>query len=264
MRRVRFLRSASVAGALLLAAAGCGGGGGGGEGDGTDPVVVPTTEVGPATPPTSGRPTVLAIVTPATGDQVAGNVVRLDLTGSGITIVPADGDTSGATGHYHVFVDRDAVEPGEVIPVAAGIIHTAEEPIVIPGLAVGPHRVLVVYGDGAHRRLGVTEAGTSFTVTGPSIDASTPPNAPAGEPVTVTVAAEGLSPDGHLHVFVDREPTPAGQPVPDEPGIIHAPGPTVAVPDLAPGPHTIWVVAGDAAHLPLDPPVMDKVTVTVG
>jgi hypothetical protein len=260
MRRVRFLRSASVAGALVLAAAGCGGG----DGDGADPVVGPTTEAGPTTPPTLGRPTVLAIVAPATGDQVAGNVVRLDLTSSGITIAPANGDTSGATGHYHVFVDREAVEPGEVIPVAADIVHTAQEPIVIPGLSVGPHRIVVAFGDGAHRRLGVTEAGTSFTVTGPSVDASTPPNAPAGQPVTVTVVAEGLSPDGHLHLFADREPTPTGQPVPDEPGIIHATGLTVAVPDLAPGTHTIWVVAGDAAHVPLDPLVMDKVTVTVG
>jgi len=260
MRRVRFLRSASVAGALALAAAGCGGG----DGDGADPVVLPTTEAAPTTPPTAGRPTVLAIVAPATGDQIAGNVVRLDVTGSGITVVPADGDISGAAGHYPVFVDREAVEPGEVIPVAADVIHTAQEPIVIPGLSVGPHRIVVVYGDGAHRRLGVTEAGTSFTVTGPSVDASTPPNAPAGQPVMVTVAAEGLPPDGHLHVFVDREPTPAGQPVPDEPGIIHTPGPNFGVGDLAPGTHTIWVVAGDAAHVPLDPPVMDKVTVTVG
>ena len=37
---------------------------------------------------------------------VKGNVVSLDLASTGLTIVKADGDTSGKTGHYHVFIDR--------------------------------------------------------------------------------------------------------------------------------------------------------------
>ena len=257
--------AAVVAGALLLAATGCGGSTDD-SGAGTGAVTAPTTDGASTAPVTPGPPTVLAIVSPATGAEVKGNVVRLDVAGSGIAIVPADGDPSGRSGHYHVFVDRDIVGPGAVIPVTAGVIHTTDDPIVIPGLPVGPHRLTVVYGDGAHRRIGLTEAGTSFTVTGPSIDASTPPDAAAGQPVVVTVAGEGLPADVHLDVVVDREPTPPGQPIPDEPGIVHASGSTTAVTvaDLAPGVHTLWVVASDAAHLPLDPPVTDKVTVAVG
>ncbi|MGH9190331.1 MAG: DUF4399 domain-containing protein, partial [Acidimicrobiales bacterium] len=68
---------------------------------------------------------------------------------------------------------------------------------------------------------------------------------------------------GHLHVFVDRPPTPAGQAIPVEPGIIHSAATTIEVPGLAPGEHTLWVVAGDGTHVPLDPSVMDKLTVTV-
>lgn len=254
------VRAAAAATALLLVAAACGDSGGGDS-------AAPDITLGPAastTPPTLGTPTVLAIVSPATGDVVAGNVVRLDVTSSGITIVPADGNTSPRSGHYHVFVDRDPIDPGNVIPVAADIIHTTDDPIVIPGLRVGLHRVTVAYGDGTHRRLGFTEAATSFTVAGPSVDASTPPNATAGQPVVITVAVEGLTlPDaGRLYVLVDAAPGPPGEPLADT--VLQASETTIAVADLAPGAHTLWIVAGTADRVPLDPPVMDRVTVTVG
>ncbi len=222
---------------------------------------------GPAastTPPTSAPPSVLAIVSPATGDVVQGNVVTLDVTSSGITIVPADGNTSPRSGHYHVFVDRDPVDPGNVIPLAADIIHTTADPILIPGLRVGPHRVTVAYGDGTHRRLGFTEAATSFTVAGPSIDATAPPNVPSGQPVVVTVALEGLSipADALLYVVVDGRPlAPSGETVPED--AVQSSETTISVPDLAPGPHTIWVVAGSPDRTPLAPSVWDLVAVSV-
>jgi hypothetical protein len=68
---------------------------------------------------------------------------------------------------------------------------------------------------------------------------------------------------GHLHLFVDRDPTPAGQPIPKEAGIIHTTETTVNVPGLAAGEHTIWVVAGDGNHVPLTPPVTARLTVNV-
>jgi hypothetical protein len=254
-------RSSLAAAALILVATACGGGGGGDE----VAVTVTTTVAADAGPATSaGPPVVLVIVSPTTGAVVAGNVVRLDVNSSGITIVPADGGTGSRRGHYHVFVDRDPVDPGAVIPVAADIIHTADDPIVIPGLAVGPHRISVVFGDGTHRRIGRNEASTSFTVAGPSIDASTPPNAAAGQPVVLKVQVTGLAlpEDGRLYVLVDAEPGPAGEPLPDT--VLQASETTITVPDLAPGTHTLWVIAGSADRVPLDPPVSDKVTVTLG
>ena len=68
---------------------------------------------------------------------------------------------------------------------------------------------------------------------------------------------------GHLHVFVDRDPTAAGQPIPKEAGVIHTTDTTISVPDLGPGEHTLWVVLGDGNHVPFAPAVLDKVTVTV-
>ncbi|MEA2717784.1 MAG: hypothetical protein QOI99_2101 [Actinomycetota bacterium] len=263
MRRP-WLRSGALAGIVVLAAVGgaaCGGSAGdeGAVTATTAPLPTPSTA-----PVPSGPPTVLAIVSPAGGAEVRGNVVRLDLTGSGIAIVGADGDTSGRSGHYHVFVDREPVEPGQVIPVAADIIHTTDDPVVIPGLHVGPHRITVTYGDGTHRRLGPTEAATSFVVTGPSVDASAPPTSPAGQPVVLTVALEGLvlPQDGRLYVLVDADPGPPAEPYGE--GVLQSAETTIPVPDLAPGPHTLWVVTGSADGLPLDPPVMDRVTVTVG
>jgi hypothetical protein len=232
----------------------------------TGPVATTTGPVAPAAPS-------LSIVGPATGTVVKGNVVSLDLASTGLTIVKADGDTSGRSGHYHVFIDRDPVEPGALIPVEAGIVHSADDPIVLSGLAVGTHRLAVVVGDGTHTRMGSLVAETTVDVQGPSIDASTPATSPAGEPVVVTVKVAGLTlvkadgdtsgTTGHLHVFIDRDPTPAGQPIPVEAGIIHTAETTISVPDLAPGAHTLWVVAGDGTHSPLAPRVMDKVTVTV-
>jgi len=205
---------------------------------------------------------VLAIVSPATGDVIQGNVVHLDVTSSGITIVPADGSSSGRRGHYHVFVDRDPVTPGAVIPVAADIIHTNDDPIVIPGLHVGPHRVTVVYGDGTEHRIGFTEAATSFTVAGPSIDATAPRNVPAGQPVVLTVAVEGLTipQDARLFVAVDSM---VGAVEPFGEGAIQSTDTTIEV-LVTTGTHRLLVVAGSAEGVPLDPLVMDEVVVTVG
>ena len=57
------------------------------------------------TTPSSTSPPPLAFAT-APASAVRGNVVSFDLAANGVRVVPADGDTSGASGHFHVFVDR--------------------------------------------------------------------------------------------------------------------------------------------------------------
>jgi hypothetical protein len=205
--------------------------------------------------------------------SVAGNVVALDLAAQGVRIVPPDGDTSGATGHYHLFIDRDPPPPGAPIPKEPGIVHTAESHVTLPGLTAGTHHIAVVLGDGAHRRLGDAVVQTDIAVRGPSVTASAPVTVNAGDPVTIELHVEGirLTPadgdtsggTGHLHLFVDRSPTAAGQPIPKEDGIVHTSDTSVTLPPMAPGDHTVWVVVGNGAHVPLDPPVMAKVTFTV-
>lgn len=254
---------AAVCAAAIVVLAACGGGT-------DDEASTSSTEVG-TTVATSG-PTV-TIASPAPGTAIPGNVVSLDLEAKGITIAKADGDKSGKSGHYHVFIDRDPVAVGATIPREAGIVHSTDDPLVLSGLGVGSHRLVVVLGDGTHNRIGDTQAETTVKVEGPSVDASAPATSAAGQPVTVTAKVEGFSlvkadgdtlgKTGHLHVFVDRPPSPAGQPIPVEPGVIHSAATSIEVPALAAGEHTLWVVAGDGAHVPFSPMVMDKLTVTV-
>ncbi len=250
-------RAIGVACALALLAAGCGGDDSGNAAD-------TTTTTGRAT---GVREPSLTILSPEDGARIGGNVVPLELDVDGVTIVKPDGDTSGRTGHYHVFIDKEPVAAGVTIPREPGIVHSADDPVRLTGLSPGRHRLTVVLGDGAHTRVGETEAEVTVTTEGPSIDSSAPSTASAGSPVRVETKAEGVQivkGGNHLHLFVDKDPTPPGVPVPlGDPAIIHTPELSTEIPDLTPGEHVIWVVVGDAAHVPLDPPVMDRVTVTV-
>ena len=97
-----------------------------------------------------------------------------------------------------------------------------------------------------------------------------------GSSVSVVLEVEGLDivpagtiqpRSGHHHLLVNSDLTPAGQPIPATPGVqIHLGGgqTNYDLTDLEPGEYTIIAVVGDAAHVPLDPPVVDTVTFTVG
>lgn len=209
--------------------------------------------------------------------SVDGNVVSLQATVEGIEIVKADGDTSGETGHFHVFIDRDPVDVGEVVPKEAGIVHSTENPIKIYGLAEGEHSLTVVMGDGTHKRFGENlEEEVSVDVNGPSVDGSAPATIKEGDDLTVGLKSEGVEivkadgkrskETGHLHVLVDPETEPVGGDAigsPVENKIIHTTESEVVVSGLSKGEHTLWVVLGDGQHYAFDPPVMDKLTVTV-
>ncbi len=215
----------------------------------------------------------VTIAAPADATTVKGNTVSLELTATELTVVKADGDTTGKSGHYHVFIDREPVAVGAVIPKESGIVHSAKDSTLLTGLSVGAHSLAVVLGDGAHRRLAGVARTIRVTVEGPSIDASAPATATAGQAISLTVAVTGVTlvkadgaaagTTGHLHVLVDGDPPAAGQPIAKQDGIIHTTETTIQVPALAAGEHTIWVVLGDGSHVPYSPPVMDKVVVTV-
>ena len=96
---------------------------------------------------------------------VEGDDAVLTMEVSGISIVPADGDTSGKSGHFHVFADIPPVEEGVVIAQGTGVVHSATNPIRFPDLPPGEHTLTVVIGDGNHTRIlpGV-EAKTTVTI----------------------------------------------------------------------------------------------------
>ena len=258
MRRTRTVLVLLLSLALLTAVCG---------GDDDDQQATPSETTGPK----------LTISSPAEDAEIEGNVVQLNLSAQAIEIKAADGDTSGKTGHFHVFIDREPVAVGQPIPREAGIVHSAVNPIPITGLSVGEHKLTVVFGDGAHTRITDLSDSVTIKVNGPSVDATAPATATAGQPVTVDVKVEGVklvpgaedqpptTETGHLHAFIDVDPNlvAPGASIPVDPKIIHFAANSVTIPSLTAGEHNIWIVLGNGAHVPFEPLVMDKVTITV-
>jgi len=95
-----------------------------------------------------------------------------------------------------------------------------------------------------------------------------------GPNARIVLAASGIAigPAGvdsnaaHHHLFLDTDPTPAGQPIPaGEAGIVHlGQGQTEhTFEGLAPGSHRVIAVLANWVHVPLAPPVHDTVEFTV-
>lgn len=233
----------------------------------------------PTPSPTETEPPSLSIASPNDGESLGGNVVQLDMEVENIRIVKADGDTSGRTGHFHVFIDRDPVPEGSVVPQEPGIIHTTDDPIMVTGLPVGEHNLRVVLGDGTHKRIGTAEAGVRVNVQGPSVYATAPAELVADQEgmleitvqgVRLVPAAEDQGPPGetgHLHILIDPDEAPKadGTPIPpEEPNrIIHTTSTTYKLKGLGPGDHTLWIVLGDKGHVPFSPLVAHKVNIRI-
>jgi hypothetical protein len=215
----------------------------------------------------------LRITSPKDGAHIDGNVVTLAVQ-TAFPIVKADGDTSGHTGHLHVFVDRAPVKVGEVIPKEKGIVHSADNPVVVPGLTMGDHTLTVVLGDGTHTRITKSKATVHVHIHGPTVVATAPATLAFGKPLSIDVAVEGVQlvkadgdttgKTGHLHAFVDVAPVAPGDVIPSgDPQIIHSATSPIVVTGLARGEHTIWIVLGDGTHTAFKKSARDKVVVTV-
>ena len=79
----------------------------------------------------------------------------------------------------------------------------------------------------------------------------------------VVVPAGDTTPNsGHFHLFLDRDVSAAGEPIPAEPGqIIHlgTGADSLNLEGVAPGAHRLIGVVGDAAHVPVQPWIVDTV-----
>lgn len=223
----------------------------------------------------------LEITNPEDGATLQGNVVEVALEVSGIDIVAAEDDPGeGDSGQFHVFIDRDPVAPGKAIPSGEpDVVQTAANPIRLTGLSVGEHRLAVVLGDKDNKRIGDAAAETTVRLEGPSVDVTGPSTAEVGNVIQVEIAVEGVNlveagadesskeeSGGQLHLFVNKEPTAPGKPIPtDDPAIVTTTSRSVAFPaDLfKEGKNTIWVMLGQLDNTAFDPPVLDKVEVEV-
>ncbi|CAN5901902.1 hypothetical protein BH23ACT12_BH23ACT12_04170 [soil metagenome] len=226
----------------------------------------------------TGSPQALSvnITSPQNGAQVAGNVVVLTVESEGLEITDADGDISGEAGHYHVLIDRDPVAAGETISDDPEVIHFSEDTVAIPGLSAGKHKFTVVLGDASESRIGRGSAVIELEVTGPSIDATAPKTAPMAVGFTVETAVSsvqivdpardpGTGGTGHLDLVIDprSDPFDTDKPLPADSSHIHSTGTSTEVTGLIKGEHTVWVVLSDKNHVPVKPPVADRVVVEI-
>lgn len=88
----------------------------------------------------------------------------------------------------------------------------------------------------------------------------------AAEHITLAPAGTQEPNTGHLHLFINRDLTPPGEPIPQGEGIVHLGKAQTehALLGLAPGDYTVIAVIGDWAHVRIADAVTDTVRFTVG
>jgi hypothetical protein len=76
----------------------------------------------------------------------------------------------------------------------------------------------------------------------------------------VTHAGDSYANSGHHHLFIDvSEPLDPDDTIPSDRNHLHfGAGQTETQIELAPGPHTLQLVLGDANHIPFNPPLVSK------
>jgi hypothetical protein len=215
----------------------------------------------------------VSIDSPPTATHVAGNVATLHLSATGVTIVAANGDTSGNTGHFVVFVDAVPVAPGALVVPGTHAVTSANAQLPIAGLVVGRHTFTAVLADGAEKRLGSTASSVQLTVNGPAVTAGVVGAVAAGRPfalqlstygVTIAnIAADTSGRTAHYVVSIDGALPRAGVVLAAGPGVIVTTGSRVPIPVLTKGNHTIWVVLVNGAGRTLTPLSAASVTVNV-
>ena len=113
-------------------------------------------------------PPTVDIAAPTDGATV-GAPVELTLTVTHLELRPAGTDEPN-TGHHHMFINRDIVAEGEIIPAEEGVVHlgAAQTFHVFESLEPGTYTVIAVLGDHQHARIrGATTDTVRFTVDAP-------------------------------------------------------------------------------------------------
>jgi hypothetical protein len=93
------------------------------------------------------------IEAPQDGAVIEADSVHVQLSASGIEIVPADGLPTPGRAHHHVFLDADLTPAGEPIPAGLeGVFHlgTGDSSITLHDLTPGRHRLVAVLALGNH------------------------------------------------------------------------------------------------------------------
>jgi hypothetical protein len=215
----------------------------------------------------------LALVGPASGTHVDGNVVTLNVTASNIALATPNSNGSGGA-HVAVFIDN-ATPPGPRSPVTPGpgIVSSAATQIPIAGLTIGRHTFTAVLVDSNGNRAGSDAPSTSVTVDGPAVTAQVVGQVTAGQPFAVQLSSYGVTINdvpgdtsgrtAHYNLLIDRGMPQAGVVPHGGSGLIDTTDSRVAIPGLSTGSHDIWVVLVNGAGRTLSPLSAAEVRLTV-
>ena len=207
---------------------------------------------------------------PESGELYAPFQVAMDA--EGYTVEKA-GEVNEGAGHFHVLIDTDPVEPGEVIPEDDRHRHFGDgSERAFLDLPEGEHRLVLQLGNGAHEALPATDEATVDVVGESSASFAAPEDgATVTNPVEIEMTAGNFTVEesgeitqnaGHFHVLVDRDPVAAGEMIPNDDGHVHfGDGATIAELDLAFGEHTLVLQPSNGAHEAY--PIHEEITVTV-
>lgn len=227
-----------------------------------------------ATPEATGP---IAIVSPASGEELVGRDVAVSWEAPGLTIVAAAKAKQPTDLHAHFIVDGayDVVE-GAPLPQQCGILHTAANPVTLVNLSPGEHTVQMVIADPGHVPVAeLDRPSVTFTVaedpdairittpeqcdevSGPDVDIAW--EAPG---LTIVAASEATAEtDLHAHFIIDGAYDVAEDlPIPMQDGIVHTAANPVTIEGLAPGQHTVQLVIANPGHVPV--PDLARPTVT--
>ena len=225
-------------------------------------------------------------VAPLDGAVVAPTFV-VTMTASALTVEPA-GEINPDAGHFHILVDTDFVDAGEVIITDEQHLHFGKGQMTTTlTLEPGEHLLRLQFANGAHIALDGEQYRDEITVTvaegemdgmmmdGPGVafvdpldGATVPPTFEVtmmANELTVEPAGE-INPDaGHFHILVDTDFVDAGEVIiTDEQHLHFGKGQMTTTLTLEPGEHLLRLQFANGAHIALDgEQYRDEITVTV-
>ncbi|MCE7987774.1 MAG: DUF4399 domain-containing protein [Caldilinea sp. CFX5] len=223
----------------------------------------------------------VAFVTPVDGATVP-PTFTVAMTATGLTVEPAGAINENA-GHFHILVDTDFVEAGEVIINDKQHLHYGKgQHTTTLNLEPGEHVLRLQFANGAHIALDGPAYQDTITVTvaetmssEPNVRFVTPINGATVPPTfTVAMSASGLLVEpageikagaGHFHILIDTDFVPAGDVIINDAQHRHyGKGQYTTTLHLEPGVHVLRLQFADGAHIALDGPAyQDTITVTV-
>ena len=215
----------------------------------------------------------LTIQSPASGGHIAGNVLSLSLSPSGVTLATPNGSASGGAAHFAVYIDISPPAPGAPVVPGQNVVSSASTHITLSGLTVGRHTLDAVLANGAGNRLSAASASLTVTVDGPAVTAGVVGLVQSNMSFALSITTFGVTiadipsdttgKTAHYVILIDRAaPKPGTIPAPGR-DLIETTGSLVPIPALSTGRHTLWVALVNGATRVLSPLSAAEVTVTV-